>query len=301
MSLHVTDPITITPAQLVATDVPEDDHPSWDVGVTYAVTDRAIKDHVVWESAQDGNIGSDPATSPDKWLRVGPTNRWRAFDVMSYTTQTVRDNGFYYELVPARPPDAVHLLGFTAVSSVRVKITAPDTTVLFDSGQVAVGRVVPASSWWQWFFGSRSSVRQRSFVNLPRMGGATLRIEVAGGPGCGVGVIVVGNRQALAEPRYGVRIGIDDYSRIERNAWGDATLEKRAFAKRITATLSLDNTKLDRVERFLSNRRATPLFWSLSDKWQATEMLGFYRSWAMLIAYPNYTDVSLEIEGMSER
>lgn len=304
MTLLVTDPITVTPADIVACDVPEDDYPAYAAGTTYAVTDRVIKNHQVWESAQDGNTGHDPETAgnvPLWWLRVGPTNRYKSFDVMSYTTQTAKAEGFYYEITPSRPIGLVHTMGFADVSRMRVTVRDKDDIEVYDTGMVAVGRVVPVASFWSWFFGSRAPVRQRTFDQLPKAAGTTLRIQFWGGADCAVGVIVLGNRQAVAEPLYGVRIGIDDYSRKERNPWGDVVLEKRNYSKRITATLSLENHELDRVERYLSNRRATPLVWSVSDRWQATEMLGFYRSWEILIAYYNYSEVSLEIEGMTEK
>lgn len=301
MTLLVTEPITVTPDSITACDVPENDYSAWASGSTYAVTDRVIKNHQVWESAQDGNVGKDPETERAWWNRVGPTNRLKAFDVMSYTTTTRQASGFFYEIAPSRPVDAVHAMGFTDVSQMRITITAADSTVLFDSGPIAVGRVTPVASFWSWFFGSRAPVRQRTFDQLPEVAGTTVRIQFWGGADCAVGVIVLGNRQVVAEPLHGVRIGIDDYSRKERDPWGEVKLEKRAYSKRITATLSLENRDLDRVERYLSNRRATPLVWSVSDRWQATEMLGFYRSWEILIAYYNYSEVSLEIEGMTEK
>lgn len=301
MTLLVTDPANLTPSEIVATNVAEDDHAAWNISSTYALSDRVIDGQSVYESLQADNIGHDPAASPTWWQRVGATNRWRCFDTQSIASKTARAGGFYYELRPSRPPDTIHMLGFTAVSRVRITITAPDSSVLYDSGIVAVGRVVPDSSWWQWFFGKRAEVRQQSFTDLPRYAGAVVRVEVWGGDACALGVLIFGNRQQIGRTRIGLRLGIEDYSRRERNQWGDVTLVKRAYSRQIAATMMLSNKELDTVEQFLSNRRATPLMWEFAGRWQATRMLGYYRSWAVLIQYTEHSDVSIEIEGMTDQ
>ena len=65
--LRITVPVAITDAMVTATDVPEADYAAWDGGTTYALGDRRIKGHKIWESAQAGNTGHDPETSGSAW------------------------------------------------------------------------------------------------------------------------------------------------------------------------------------------------------------------------------------------
>ena len=79
--LRITVPVAITDA-MVTTDVPEADYSAWASGSTYALGDRVIKGHKIWESAQAGNTSHDPETSGSAWwIKVSATNRWRLFDL----------------------------------------------------------------------------------------------------------------------------------------------------------------------------------------------------------------------------
>ncbi|MVX50806.1 hypothetical protein GQF56_23680, partial [Rhodobacter sphaeroides] len=66
-------PTPVTPAALLASNIPEDDHPAWGAGVTYARGARVVAHHGVWESVADGNTGHDPAADAlgSWWLRIG--------------------------------------------------------------------------------------------------------------------------------------------------------------------------------------------------------------------------------------
>ena len=58
--LKVIKSISMTDAMLVATSVPETDHPVYSAATTYANGARVILNHKIYESVQDGNIGKDP-------------------------------------------------------------------------------------------------------------------------------------------------------------------------------------------------------------------------------------------------
>ena len=302
--IRITTPYSIGPAQLVATDVPENDYAAWSSGSTFTAGQRCIKDHFVWESVAAGNINHDPAVAANVgtwWLKVSATNCWRAFDD-SYTTLTTKTGGFYYELTLARYVSAVHILAIKNAKTVRVRLTDPSVGEVYDSGLVQVGRGLAAASWWQWCFGRRAERDTVSLYDLPLYPSAVLRIDVAGDPAqeCSVGTILAGALTELGEGvEYGLRIGIDDYSKKARNQWGDVSLQVGNYSKRIDLTLWIDNDRFDSVFNFLAARRAQVLFWSISDRWQTTQLWGFYKSCDMVIPYYSNSTVALSIEGMS--
>lgn len=81
--MNIIEPVRITPAMLISSNVPEDDHPDWDAGTTYGNGDRVIRSHRIFESVQGGNTGHNPAADDvgEWWVEVSATNRWRAFDL----------------------------------------------------------------------------------------------------------------------------------------------------------------------------------------------------------------------------
>jgi len=304
-SLIITDPLTLGADQLIATNVPENDAPLWNATATYQLGDRVIFEHAVWESAAttgtegDLNIGKQPDISGAVWwLRVGPTNRFAAFDT-SRITATQQAGGFWHEFKPGYAINAIHVLHMHECNTLRITLTDPIAGVVFDTGVLAVGRVITTASWWQWCFGRRVPITQKHFYDLPTYPNVVLRIEVTGGNNCAVGAILAGQITTFGlGVRTGLRLGIDDYSRKERDKWGAVTLAEGAYSDQIRLQLTLPNCELDALHDFMVQRRTKVLFWNASGRWNATGVYGFYKTWEILISYAMYSDVSIELEGM---
>ncbi|MOA39798.1 hypothetical protein D3C78_1616060 [compost metagenome] len=56
---------------------------------------------------------------------------------------------------------------------------------------------------------------------------------------------------------------------------------------------------MDHVDRLLASLRATPLLWLLSQRMQATNVFGWYGSFEILIQYANYSECSIDLEGLT--
>lgn len=122
-------PIDVNDTVLVASNITETDYPAWNSGTTYALAARVIvvATHSIYESAQAGNINHDPTTddpiSPVWWVRVGATNKWKAFDDV-IQDQAVKTGGITYELDVASRADGIALFNLDA-SSVTVQVDDP--------------------------------------------------------------------------------------------------------------------------------------------------------------------------------
>jgi hypothetical protein len=297
-SLQLVKATAITPAMLTATDVPEADYPAYAAGTTYAAAARVIvvADHKVYQSLQAANTGNTPSASPTWWVEVGPTNRWKAFDLSS-STATVQASSLYYELTTGSAINAVALLNITGVTSVRIRVTDPVFGVVYDKTTSLIS--APADTgWWAWFFGARSQPSQFLALDLPSYPSAVVRIDLVGA--ISVGVIMLGQVKSFGlGVSAGARVGIQDYSRKERNEWGDTVLVQRAFAKRASFSLLLSNTELDSLQAALTEVRATPCLWVASESYVATVVFGFYSDFEINIAYRANSECTLNIEGLT--
>ena len=99
--------------------------------------------------------------------------------------------------------------------------------------------------------------------------------------------------------QQGVRLGIQDYSRKERNEWGDTVLVQRAFAKRVSFQMLVENRELDNTFRLLSELRATPCLWLGSDRLNSLAVFGFYSNFEINIAYATHSDCTIDVEGLT--
>lgn len=302
--LVIVQPLPITDAMLISTDIPETDYAAWNSATTYALGDRSIRTgvHKIYESLQASNLNHTPETSPTWWIEVSPTNRWKVFDT-SNSTQTVgvgaSPTTITYTLAPGVPISAIALLNITNALSATITMTDPVYGVVY-SQTVDLSSVPASPSWWQWFFGQRTAPGQHIALDLPSYLNAQIQIALTGLAGLALGVIMVGRgREFGVGVNFGARVGIQDFSRIETNAFGDRVFVKRAYAKRGNFELRILNSELDPLQNQVAALRATPCLWVFTNIYEATSIFGFYSQFEELIIYPTESDCQISIEGMT--
>lgn len=299
-SLQVIKSLAIGEAQLVATSVPENDHLAWNAGTTYAEGARVIQSHAIYESVQGANLDKNPATQAEWWSRVGPTNRWKAFDLSS-TTQTVVGASGWFELAPGQSVSHVMLLNLTGVASARVRSwSGADTSGDADFDSTLYTETISESSWYVWTFEPRESLGELIFGDIPAAAAPRLRIDFTGSAGAAVGVVGCGAQREIGRGvRWGARIGIQDFSRKERNDYGDTHLVQRAYAKEASFNVVVRNADLNNVYDLLARLRATPCLWIGVEHLRLTTVWGFYRNFDIAISYATHSDCTIELEGLT--
>lgn len=307
--LNVVKAMTVQPAALTS-DVPENDHPLWLVGTTYALGDRVtyeyvdgiyiIHTHKIYESVQAGNVGKAPTTEPTWWKEVSPTNRWKMFD-LSTSTQTLFTAPRYYQIALFKSISALTFVGVTDLASIRVRLTDVNTsTVVYD--QTFVMRDIPSSSsWYSWTFEERLNKQSLTINNIPTYPLAILRIDVTPvGSSGAIGVCMFGLNKTIGTGVHaGAKLGIVDYSRKEKNEYGDTVLVQRAYSSRASYTMHIDNAQLDNTMRLLTDLRATPCTWSIPGSFDSATVFGYYASFDITVQYAQYAVCNIDIEGLA--
>ena len=296
-SLQVIKTLPVLPGHLLASSVAEDDAPAWGAAQTYAEGDRVLHDHAVFESVQAGNTGHPPGQALDWWSRIGPANRWRAFDLSS-STQTLLGASSWFVLQPGQPISHVSLLNLSGVASARVRLLDGAQSIYDQTLSATV--LMSESSWYAWTFEPREPLGELVFSGLPAHMTAQLRVEIEGSSAAAVGVIAYGTQREIGKGvRYGARIGIQDFSRKERNAYGDTHLVQRAFAKEASFTVIVPNSEVSNVYALLASLRATPCLWIGAEHLRLTTLWGFYRSFTTTISHAQDSELAIELEGLA--
>lgn len=300
--LIVVQPLAITDAMVSApnTNVPETDYAAWSSATTYALSARVIltSTHKIYQSLQASNLNKDPTTQPLWWIEVSPTNKWALFD-SAVSTQTKQSTYIKYTVTPGQTVNAIAALNLTNATQIVIAVTSASAGVIY-SRTVDVSPVPASASWWDWFFGIKRAQTQCVLVDLPSYPDATIRFELYGGSSLAIGVLLIGQQRAFgAGIKYGAKVGIQDYSRKEKNDFGDTVLVQRAFARRADFELMVSADEVDSLQGFLSDVRAVPCLWIGSTEYEATTVFGFYKTFDILISYPSQSDCSLQIEGLT--
>ncbi len=301
--LKVIRSLPVTQHVLTAHNVPADEYPVWDATTDWALGARVIHADTVYEAvAESGNVDKQPGKELNFWASVGPTNVWRAFDLSS-STKTRFADACFFEFQPHRGISGLVLMNLHGVTQVRVRLTDPYYGVVYDSSET-MSSVPSAADWYAWTFELRVARTEHIVSDIPSYPSATLRLDFDGAGDAGIGVIAFGpEREIGGGPDGGVhsgaRLSIEDFSRKERNPQGDTYLQQRAFAKTASYTMTISNADLDNVYALLAELRATPCLWVASDRWRATTVWGFYRQFSIDIQYANYSQCSIDIEGLT--
>jgi hypothetical protein len=301
MTVVVVKPLAITAAMLTSTDVPENDYAEWNSGTTYAKDARVIiaSMHKVYQSLQASNTNKDPTNALNStwWIEVGPTNRWKLFDT-SNSTQTTKATSLSYRITPGVAINCVALLNCIA-TTVRIQVVDPVRGTVYDKTTSLAG-TIPAPNWYDYFFSTPTPLDQVIALDVPPCVNAYVQIDMTGTT-CSVGVLMMGYQNPLGvnNVKWGARAGMLDYSRKDTNTWGDTILTQRAYSKKREWAMEVPNAMIDEVERQLIAVRATACLWVGYQDYAVTTVFGFYRDWDITISYPDFSDCTLTIEGMT--
>lgn len=293
-------PVTITDSNLVSTNVAENDYTAWSAVTTYSLAQRVISTatHKIYESAQNGNLNNAPTTDDGTWwIEISATNAWQMFD-QGVGTQTANATSIVVTIAPGLAT-AVALLDIVA-SEIRVVVTEGLTT-LYDQTTV-VGDTTVLADWYEYFFMSISAAQSFSITGLPIYSGGEITVTLTApiGVAAKCGTLAVGQLIEVGDTLAGARIGIVDYSRKETDEWGNTTVTVRNYARRVDAEVLAQNARIDYLTAQLANARATPCVWLVDDgATSAMTIYGFYKDWGISIPYPDNSQISIQIEGLT--
>lgn len=294
-------PVAVTDAVLTSSTVAEpavttDPDPAvWSAATAYTVGNRAYRaaTHKIYERLIAGTTATAPEADTTNWIEVGPTNRWKMFDSAN-ESQTTKADSIVVVLTPGVLADS---LAFTNLNADTLRVQVAGTS--YDVTETLVTRVV--TGWWDFFFEPFVQQRDVVFTGLPLLSTNVITITITKtGSTAKCGSCVLGLSKVIGGVEYGASIGIIDYSRKVTDAFGNTTVVERPYSKRMNVSLWIAASKVDEVQRLLADYRATPLvFVGAGNLYGALIVYGYYRSFDIVIAYPQNAKCNLEIEGLT--
>ena len=288
-------PLTVTDAMLTSSSVPETEFPAWSAATTYAVGDKTIKAHRLWQSVVAANLNHDPETAGVSfWVDVGPTNRWALFDT-TVGTRTTATNSLAVTLAPGRI-DALSILSATCATAAVVLTVGAETVYSRTESMIDSGVI----DWFGYFFDEPVPRSDLVLTDLPVYGEGVLTVTLSGVGSIACGAMIVGRQAEIGNVLQSPTVGIIDFSSITRDDFGNPTLVKRSFSKRCEVKLVLTRAQVDYVYGLLTDYRATPMVWiGGANTYQALIVFGYYKDFEIDIAFPDFSYCTLSIEGMN--
>lgn len=326
-SIIYTDDVTVTRAadievsqspSLVSSNVEEDDAPLWDDDELYTegqevmVLGQYHKTYIALRSTVNEfppdnlvstGVDSNGLPIPPAWILQGSTNRWRMFDMVTgIERQTVATDSDGTIRVIIAIDGAIDSFALFNISGTHVSVYHRDgdgnTVYSLEQDLLTEPDEI---GWWAWFWGNRTNIDTIVRTDLPPFAPCTLEVIIEGGDEiAALGKLVIGDATDIGCVRFGVSGGIVDFSRKDRDTFGNSTVIPRRYIDRCEYDILLDTDDVSRVKKLLTELRATPAAYigSEEDKYAMTSVFGFYRDFNIVIAGPVKSACALQVESI---
>lgn len=339
---------TITPAQLVASSVPEVAPAVYGGGTTYApgnlVSIAAANNAFdVYQSLQAGNIGHAPGSSPawwqlqgrtfgsfvagsyalgdhvidpathleyeslvaanaalltddTRWLLLGPSNRWKAFDVLR-NTKASGPSGTSYTIAPGQRIDAIGLAGLVADRfEISLKIGGVEKWTHSESLGTR-----NTQSWSDWFFAPFLFRSATAVFNIPKYSSAEITLTFFRSSGnVEVGGIWINEAVYLGELEVDPNVDRRNFSAIDRKPGGELTLIRRRTIPTNTWTVYCAKDRLSKIKPLPDELNAVPAMWvgldnTLDAYFDLVTLVAVYTRFTITPGHP-HVRIDLELE-----
>lgn len=229
--------------------------------VAAAAATGTIAVHGIYQSAANGNLNNGPVvnalTGAAWWAKVGATNKWKPFD-RTVSDQAAGATGITYTLTVPSLSTGIAFFNVNA-SSVGVAVKDLSAATVFSKSRDLTS-TEDIVDWYTFVTWDPDYDTEALFTGLPGYAGYSVEITVAG-TNVGVGEIVLGKVIGLGVSLAGTEVGFEDYSRKDRDDFGNAILVEREYADTVTFQFSLPITDARRVKRVVADLRASPAVW----------------------------------------
>lgn len=235
-------------------------------------------------------------TDETKWQIQGPTNAWRAFDVLRNTKAT-GPSGTTFVITPGKRIDAIGLAGMVADSfTITVKVSGVTKWTYTESLSTR-----NTLTWSDYFFGAFTFRSVSAVFDIPKYAGADITITFERSSGdIEIGGIWINEAVYLGELETEPGVDRRNFSTIDRTTAGTIVLIRRATKPTNNWVVNLDKALLPKVTPLPEQLNAVPAFWvglsAITDEYfELVTLVAVYTRFTITPGHPNpRIDLNLE-------
>jgi hypothetical protein len=292
-------PITMTESMFTSTIAePSSGETLWNAATSYISPTRVYRTqtHKIYESTSTTSTVDSTvpelniyATTP-KWIEVSSTNKFAMFDTLR-NVKSYANNNIVVTITLDQRIDALALLGLDNVSNILITTTYGGTTLTLvnkSNSYVSNGITLYYPSYLA--------------LDLQPYYGLVITITLTGTGIIKCGNCILGTYENIGFVQRGASVDTINFSTVDRDLYGNATLIQRRNVPKISTSLILDNTKINKVTRLREYLNAKPAVWSGLDQsvsdsyYESLLVLGFYKNFTINIDNPIAITINLELE-----
>ena len=280
-------------SNLISTNAPVENYPTWDSSQTYSKDDKVIYNNHIWTSMVDNN-SSEPGNDIN-WFDEGATNPYRCFDKYINTQTTgPTDNNLIMEF-DITNVNAVVLLNLEAT---KVTISAYDSNNGDLIKTITQNALTGITNWEDYFYGEYDYVN-KILVEGPQLLKGKIEIEIQGNP-VKVGMVLIGYLEDLGITLQDVKSSIDDYSKKNISQNGNIYLKEGNYADRFEGNILIDTKDFNKIKRRLTKLRGQAFYYIATEEdiCRELDVYGYYENFDINIKNANKAECNLVIRGL---
>lgn len=303
--MKVVPPVEVSDAMLVS-NVLESDAPTWSSTAAYAIGNRVMFDHRIYEALAAVPAGVKPGAetitgeNPAKWTDNGPTNRWRMFNKRkgnTWTPGTFTSNPESIDLT-ITPGKRINALGLVGVrgASVRVVMTVGGSAVYDKTFAMSLKA---GGSWYRYYFGEFMTKDNLAILDLPPFANASIRVLLSAPGGTAqVGMLVVGVAKTIGVAVYGTGLGSESYSFVREDDFGNVTITPRGRRRYVDFNIVMGGNQLSSAMRTLEPLSDVAALYIGAEEIDTTVIVGRFDRLALVLTTYDRAEYSLEVRSL---
>lgn len=246
------------------------------------------------------NRNHDPSTdtAADWWADVGPTNRYKMFDLLR-NSRTVFPSPFTVVVAPGKRADAIGLVGLIA-DSVEISVESPSAGVDPYVFTADLLQRYP-TNWYEWTVQEFYQVGSTATFDVPPYVDNVMTFTFTRATGdVEVGGIIMGLKIRLGEAEIGSEIDAQNFSQVTRDRFGNAKFDRQRNVPVVRQQIWCKDSDVNRLRIAKDALNGVPAFWVMLDDpthpyFEITSVVGAYSRWGIPLEYHHHVPQQLEI------
>ena len=258
-------PVAITGDMIIASNVPENDHPPWLSSKTYAIGDKCIvvATHRIYECVRQNCLDKNPALDANItgkepwWIDAGPTNAYAMFDKQVCTATVVQDT----------LQIKLQLGGFNAVYLDKIDA---EYLVINVWDRLGGDLIFHAESdledsepldYYDYCYAPFTPKTKIFFSDIEPFRQSVIEIILTAVGELSCGICVVGDYRELGETLVGAKVKTRDSSFVKFDEFGNVTIITRPKTHDLTLSGEIDAEDVNSVQRTIDYVTSLPCVW----------------------------------------
>ena len=291
-----------------------EDVPAWNVATAYSPGARvsvttpslSIAQRGIYEALAN-TTGESPQSFPAKWIRVSAAEVDQPFDKVVATGARAVAGNITYSLQSQTTQSDTVILYVDNVVSARVRVIEHLTSNVIYDQTINLADTSLIVDAWTYFFGRVDLFSSCIFEGVPAFARNTIEVTLerqspdSTTPFPEAREIVIGQSLNIGNLTSGGRVGIEDFSRKERDTFGNFNVIQRAYSDFADFGLILRGNEVDTVRRRLAALRATPCVYHAGQENVGRGLIafGFFKDLAIEFTSGPIATCTLSIEGLT--